>query len=99
MSKKDNIDYYALIIEKLQELHNMYPQSIGRHLSNILQDYPNYWGLSDREFLTAVEKHMLELEENTPPTITEIERLIDDSSSIENLLDGIDDIEKEEDEN
>lgn len=97
MNKKDNIDYFALIIEKLQELHNVYLQSMGRHLSNALQDYPNYWGLSDREFLTALEKYALELEENTLPTTKEIEKLINESSSIEDLLNGIDDSDEEED--
>jgi len=82
---------HSQIIEILRQLKVEYPnQGIGRHLSNILSDYPNYWGMSDKEFLFALEKYKFELDDNHLPPEKEIEKLVDESSSIENLREGID---------
>ena len=96
MSKKQ---YFSQILDILRQLKTKYPnQGIGQHLSGILSDYPNYWGMSDKEFLFALEKYVLEMEENDPLPEKELKKLIDESSSIDNLRSGIDYEELNEDE-
>lgn len=78
------------ILSVLRDLKTKYPnQGIGKHLSEALLDYPNYWGLSDKEFLHALEVYVLELEENSPPREEELKQLIESSSSIDKLREGI----------
>lgn len=87
MSKSQS---HTLILTILRDLKVKYPnQGLGRHLSTIFSDYPNYWGMSDKELLFALEKYVLELEENTLPPERELEKLIDESSSIDRLREGI----------
>lgn len=98
MSNK--IEFHDLVLEVLKDLKKKYPnQGLGRHISDALSDYPNYWGLSDKELLFALQKYVLELEENNPPPEKELQQLIDESSTIDKLMDGIDEYGEEEDEN
>lgn len=91
---------HGQILEVLRQLKAKYPnQGVGKHLSEALVDYPNYWGLSDKEFLFALERYVLELEENTPPPEIELQQLIEESSSIDRLRKGIvdyDELDEEE---
>lgn len=89
---------HSQILETLRQLKAKYPnQGIGKHLSETLVEYPNYWGMSDKEFLYALEKYILELEENNPPPEQELQKLIEDSSSLDSLRKGIDYEELNED--
>ena len=52
---------YAQIIQILLQLHKEFPSyNIGKHLSTAL-DGENLWGISDKEFLSALKKYKLEL--------------------------------------
>jgi hypothetical protein len=83
--------YFAQIIDVLKSLKVKYPnQGVGQHLSMALAEYPNYWGMSDKEFLFAIQKYKFELDENVIPPEQEIEQLVKESSSIEDLREGID---------
>lgn len=84
-------NYHAQIIELFRELKAKYPnQGLGQHLSIALSEYPNYWGMSDKEFLFSLQKYKFELEENMLPPEQEIQKLVDESSSIDKLREGID---------
>lgn len=53
---------YNKVIKLLQELHSEYPkQTIAQHLATALSDYGDFWGLTDKEFLFALEKYQSEL--------------------------------------
>lgn len=81
---------HSQILEVLRQLKTKYPnQGIGKHLSEALVEYPNYWGMSDKEFLFSLERYVLELEENNPPPEQELQQLIEDSSSLDKLRKGI----------
>lgn len=58
--KKQN--HYKLALELLSKLHNAYPSfGLGRHLSTALSDYGDFWGITDKELLFALQKYEAEL--------------------------------------
>lgn len=59
MGKHPN--YYNKAIHVLQELKKDFPnQSLGQHLATALDEYPDIWGLTDKEIVFALEKYQLE---------------------------------------
>lgn len=58
--KKQN--HYKLALELLNKLHSVYPSfGLGRHLSTALADYGDFWGITDKELLFALQKYEAEL--------------------------------------
>jgi len=58
-----NVLHYNKIIKVLQTLHKKHPSyNMGRHIATALDGYPDIWGLTDREFLFALNKYMIELD-------------------------------------
>lgn len=95
-----NKTYHSQIIDVLRQLKVKYPaRGVAQHLSEALTDYPHYWGLSDKEFLFALDKYVIELEENNPPPEKELQKLIDESSTIDKLMNGINEYDSEEEDN
>jgi hypothetical protein len=92
MSKKPN--YYRQIIHVLENLHKAHPTyNIGRHISTALDGYDDIWGVTDKEFLFALEKYELELNMDSPHIDEEeIEEIIKDGMNLERTL-----FEEEED--
>jgi hypothetical protein len=89
MSRKPNV--YNQIIQVLQELRTSYPSyNIGRHISTALSDYGDLWGVSDKEFLFALEKYKAELELDVPHS-KDVDEIIKNGLHLEEYL-------KEEDE-
>ena len=75
---------YISILETLKELKEKYPSyNLGRHISTALSDYGDLWGLSDREFLFAIQKYSSELELD-PTVISEeyIQSIIKDAENL-----------------
>lgn len=70
-------------MENLRKAHPTY--NIGRHISTALYDYQDVWGVTDKEFLFALEKYEIELnmdvihEEN-------VEDIIKDGMNLERTL-------------
>lgn len=91
MSRKPN--NYNQILNVLQQLHTAFPSyNMGRHISTALSDYGDVWGLTDKEFLFALQKYKSELEMDIPHTDDkEIDEIIRDGMNLEDVL-------KEEDE-
>lgn len=84
MSRKPN--HYNQIISKLQDLHKKYPTSnMGKHISTALADYGDIWGLSDKEFLFALEKYEAELEMDFVPD-KDIDQIIKEGENLEDLF-------------
>lgn len=86
MSRKPN--NYNQILHVLQQLHTDFPSyNMGRHISTALSDYGDLWGVTDREFLFALQKYKAELEMDIPHTDDkEIDDIIRDGMNLENIL-------------
>jgi hypothetical protein len=66
---------------------------MGRHISTALDEYSDVWGVSDREFLYAIQKYEIELNIDGPHIDEEeIEAIIKDGMNLERTL-----FEEEED--
>jgi hypothetical protein len=79
------------VLERLHKAHPTY--NIGRHISTALDGYDDIWGVTDKEFLFALEKYELELNMDSPHIDEEeIEEIIKDGMNLERTL-----FEEEED--
>ena len=73
------------MLERLHKAHPTY--NIGRHISTALDGYDDVWGVSDKEFLFALEKYELELNMDTDHIDQEeIEKIIKDGMNLERTL-------------
>lgn len=60
---KKPINYKKAIFKLLHELEESHPSyTMGMHISTALSDYGDFWGISDKEFLFALEKYQTQLE-------------------------------------
>ena len=82
--------YYNEAIHLLQELKKTYPSlTLGQTLSSIVYEYGDVWGLSDKEFLFALEKYKTSLELDIQHSPSDIDDIINDAMDLDNiLLDG-----------
>jgi len=65
--KKNKPNHYTDIVKVLLELKTLYPSyNMGRHLSTIIDEYGDVWGLSDKELLFAITKHKATMELDVP---------------------------------
>ena len=87
MAKQPN--YYRQIIQTLVRLQKAYPTyNIGRHISTALYEYSDVWGVSDREFLYAIQKYEIELNIDGPHIDDEeIEEIIKDGMNLDSIFD------------
>jgi len=81
-------NYYRQIIQTLVRLQKAYPTyNIGRHISTALDEYTDVWGVSDREFLYAIQKYEIELNIDGPHLDDkEIEEIIKDGMNLDNMF-------------
>ena len=81
-------NHYRQIIHVLERLHKAHPTyNIGRHISTALDGYDDVWGVSDKEFLFALEKYELELNMDTDHIDQEeIDKIIKDGMNLERTL-------------
>jgi len=81
-------NHYRQIIRVLENLHKAHPTyNIGRHISTALDGYDDMWGVTDKEFLFALEKYELELNMDVDHIDQEeIEKIIKDGMNLERTL-------------
>lgn len=81
-------NHYRQIIRVLESLHKAHPTyNIGRHISTALDGYDDIWGVTDKEFLFALEKYELELNMDVDHIDQEeIEKIIKDGMNLERTL-------------
>jgi hypothetical protein len=90
MARKPN--YYRHIIKVLESLYKAHPTyNIGRHLSTALDGHIDVWGVSDKEFLHALQKYEIELNMDVNHE-EDIEDIIEDGMNLGRTL-----FEEEED--
>lgn len=91
--KKPKANTYNKIIEVLQELHKDYPTySMGRHIATALEEYPDIWGLPDKEILYAFTKYRAQLELDVPHETDEkeLEKILKDGMNLTSDYEDID---------
>jgi hypothetical protein len=60
---------------------------MGRHISTALDEYTDVWGVSDREFLYAIQKYEIELNIDGPHLDDEeIEEIIKDGMNLDSMF-------------
>ena len=86
MAKQPN--YYRQIIQTLVRLQKAYPTyNIGRHISTAMDEYSDVWGVSDKEFLYAIQKYEIELNIDGPHIDDkEIEEIIKDGMNLDSIF-------------
>lgn len=85
MAKKP--DEYVKVLTLLKQLHECYPNyNMARHISTALDEYGNFWGLSDKELLFAFEKYKAELEMDYPHKDEEVDDIIKQGMDLTNIL-------------
>jgi len=87
---------FTKLISLLTELHKAYPHyGVGRHLSTILADYGDIWGMTDKEMVFALEKYKLQLEMDIPHAgDSEIDEIIKQGMNLDTILKEEDDGEE-----
>ena len=77
-------NYYRQIIKALERLQKAHPTyNIGRHIATALDGYTDVWGVTDKEFLFALQKYEIELNMDfTHTDDEEIEQIIKDGMNL-----------------
>lgn len=85
---KKSPNYYNKVLHILQELHTAYPQyNMGRHLSTVLDECGNIWGLTDKELAYCLAKYKGQLEMDFKHVDdSEIENIIKEGLDLDNLF-------------
>jgi hypothetical protein len=81
-------NYYRQIIKALERLQKAHPTyNIGRHIATALDGYTDVWGVTDKEFLFALQKYEIELNmDYSHVDEEEIEDIIKDGMNLERLF-------------
>jgi hypothetical protein len=81
-------NYYRQIIKALERLQKAHPTyNIGRHIATALDGYTDVWGVTDREFLFALQKYEIELNmDYSHVDEEEIEDIIKDGMNLERMF-------------
>jgi hypothetical protein len=81
-------NYYRQIIHILEKLHKAHPTyNMGRHISTALDGYDDVWGVTDKEFLFALEKYELALNMDVDHIDQEeIDKIIKDGMNLERMF-------------
>ena len=78
---------YNDIIIILQGLKHSHPSlSMGQHISSIVYEYGDVWGLSDKEFLFALQKYKTSLELDFEHSSSDIEDIIKQGMHLDTIL-------------
>jgi len=83
--KKSKPNYYTDIIGVLTELKTLYPSyTIGNHLATALDDYGDIWGVTDKEFLYALNKYKAQMQMDVPHEVgdEEVEEIMKDAMNL-----------------
>lgn len=79
------VNYKKKVLQQLEELAKDYPTfGIGRHLSTALSDYGDFWGITDKELVFALEKYttQLDLDNNNIAAADYVDNIIEDAKHL-----------------
>lgn len=83
------ISDYKRVLRTLEELHKDYPNfGVGRHLATALDDYGDFWGISDKELLFILEKYKAALELDQAHIMDDayVAKVVRDAENFDNIL-------------
>lgn len=92
------ISDFKKVLKLLEELHTEYPKfGLGRHLATALDDYGDYWGISDKELLFVLNRYKaaLELDQFHVMDDAYVAKVIKDAENFEDILKDNDGYEEE----
>lgn len=78
-------EYYARSVKLLGDLKKDYPNfEMGRHIATAFSDYGDLWGLSDKEFLFALERYKTQLELDSENIVSDdyVEQIMKDAEDL-----------------
>lgn len=81
---------YDKVVDMLAELKKLYPNyTMGQHIATAFSDYPDIWGVTDKEFLFALNKYQTELQLDAAHTVDEsyISKVVEQGMHLETLFD------------
>lgn len=85
MTKKPK--HYNQVLKVLQQLQHSYPTyNLGRHIATALSDYGDFWGISDKELLFALNKYKSQLDMDFPHVEGDIENIIKEAQDLDTIL-------------
>lgn len=77
---------YNQAIQILHDLKKEYPNNtLGQHIATALGDYGDIWGITDKEFVFALEKYKAEMEMNIISDV-EVDRIMKDAQNLDKLF-------------
>lgn len=77
---------YNQAVQILHDLKKEYPAyTLGQHISTALGDYGDIWGITDKEFVFALEKYRAEMEMNIVSD-SEVDKIIKDAENLDILF-------------
>ena len=81
--KTNKPNYYNDILSYLKELKTLFPDySMGKHLSTIIDEYGDIWGITDKELAYALKKYKAQLEMYVPTHAEDIDEIIKDGLNL-----------------
>lgn len=77
---------YNQAVQILHDLKKEYPNNtLGQHIATALGDYGDIWGISDKEFVFALEKYRAEMELNIVSD-TEVDKIVKDAENLDKMF-------------
>lgn len=77
---------YNQAVQILHDLKKEYPNNtLGQHLATALGDYGDIWGISDKEFVFALEKYRAEMELNIVSD-AEVDKIVKDAENLDKMF-------------
>jgi len=76
---------YKECVDILEKLHSSHPTyTIAQHIATAMADYGEFWGLTDGEFLFALEKYSAELELDIANVASEefVNKIVEDGRTL-----------------
>lgn len=77
---------YEKILKTFHDLKKKHPSfRMGQHFSTALAEYGEVWGMTDKEFLFALEKYQMELEYDIAPD-KDLDTIIEEGKNLDTLF-------------
>lgn len=81
-------NYYKGIVNILLELHKDHPTyEMGKHLELAFSEYPQPWGIPDKEMYTILRKYQDEILQEIDITEDYIDQIVREGLDLEHILD------------
>jgi hypothetical protein len=80
-------NYYHKIIINLNKLKDVYPSyNMGRHLSTIIDECGDVWGMTDKELFNSLNRYMKQLALDIPHEEKELDKIIQEGMHLDKIL-------------